>query len=66
MCYNNISSLLPAGESPHLFGSHHQSPFADNSRLLIVPKNCASCQKFNWINSLNKKLPAFQQLYPQK
>jgi len=44
MCYNNFSSFLPAGESPHLFGSHHQSPFADNSRLFTAaPSASPSC-----------------------
>jgi hypothetical protein len=26
-CYNDIGFLERAGESPHLFGSHHQPPF---------------------------------------
>jgi hypothetical protein len=26
-CYNDTGFLARAGESPHLFGSHHQPPF---------------------------------------
>jgi hypothetical protein len=26
-CYNDSGFLARAGESPHLFGSHHQPPF---------------------------------------
>jgi len=41
-------------------------PFADISRLIIMPKNCAICWNYNWINLLKEKYSSFQQIYSQK
>ena len=47
-------------------GSHQNPPFADNGRLLLMPKNCAINQNYNELNLLKKKFPKYQQRYSQK
>ena len=59
LCYNDNGSLTPAGES-----TYQNPPFADISRHLSMPKNCAIRHNYKEVNLLIKKLPIFPQAYP--